>query len=355
MSETVPFRRLLRHPVATATSVEASALMVAALVFVASGAVGLAVFWGAPAEIAGPDSVGQFTALASVVVAVGVYVFARVLARRQATEPEGSRIRWFDVVALALAHGIIALLGWLALADLFERSFVGAELYPLAAAALTASALAVTAYAVFLSALAVGALHLSLILVVFLVCGVFASMLTASDPLWWQLNLSTLGISDDLSARAFNITLVIAGVIVTTIAHVAVEGLPAERAGEVRSRRVIRVALSLIGVLLACVGLFPVDEFLTAHNVSASGMLVVFVVLVVDIRRLVPGLPQPFLVLGYVFLGVIAVIAVFFLTGYYTLTATELVAFLLVFAWLIVFLRITGASEQGRAGDVQER
>lgn len=40
--------------------------------------------------------------------------------------------------------------------------------------------------------------------------------------------------------------------------------------------------------------------------------------------------------------GVIAVMAVFFVTGYYNLTAVELVVFTLVFSWLVVFIRNAG-------------
>ena len=101
----------------------------------------------------------------------------------------------------------------------------------------------------------------------------------------------------------------------------------------------------LIGVLLACVGIFPVDDFLIAHNTSATGMVVVYVALVVSLRRLLPSMPRVFVLLGYTYVGVIVVLAVFFITGYYNLTAVELVAAILIFSWIIVFLRNTGAVE----------
>ncbi|TFB47825.1 hypothetical protein [Cryobacterium tagatosivorans] len=85
---------------------------------------------------------------------------------------------------------------------------------------------------------------------------------------------------------------------------------------------------SLIGVLFAGVGIFPVDEFFTAHNVAASGMTAVFVSMVIGPRGFVPAMSRVFLLLGYVFVAVIGVMAVPFVTGYYTLTAVELVVFL---------------------------
>ncbi|MGO3234381.1 MAG: hypothetical protein ACTIKT_13020, partial [Microbacterium sp.] len=41
----------------------------------------------------------------------------------------------------------------------------------------------------------------------------------------------------------------------------------------------------------------------------------------------------------YVYVAVIALLAIFFVTGYYNLTAVELIAAILIFSWIIVFLR----------------
>ena len=51
-------------------------------------------------------------------------------------------------------------------------------------------------------------------------------MLTASDPQWWKNNLSALGMTDDISSLAFNLTLIVAGIIVTTLARYATHGHP---------------------------------------------------------------------------------------------------------------------------------
>ena len=99
----------------------------------------------------------------------------------------------------------------------------------------------------------------------------------------------------------------------------------------------------LIGIFLACVGIFPVDEFFLVHNTVATGMAVIFAVIVVGLRWLVPAMPRVFVLLGYVFVGVITLLGIFFAIGYYNLTAVELVAGVLIFSWIIVFLRNAGA------------
>ena len=352
MSASVPIRRLLRHPVANSESLEASALVVGAIVFVVASLAALVAFWGRSLPISGRDSIGQFVALGSAVAAVVVLVAARTLIASstragrlvaRGLDVAGARLRWFDIAALALAHGVIALLGWVAVADVLAKSFSGAVVFTFSAVVLGGAAVAVSAYVVFLSAVKLTPMLMSLVLAVFLITGIFASMLSATDPLWWQKNLSTLGMSGDISSLAFNITLIVAGVIVTTIAHYATAAIAVAEPRLQRGRAAVRTALVVLGLLLAGVGLFPLDRFFTAHNVCATGMVVVFVTLVLALPRLVPSISRTFVLLGYVFVGVVVVLAVLFVTGYYTLTAVELVAGLIVFSWLIVFLRTTGA------------
>lgn len=359
MSRPAPISWLLRHPVANAESRESAALLVGAAVFVVGAIPAAIVFWGHDVPISGPGSVGQFVALVSAGAAILVVIATRQVMHASRAEGtlldpgpagRGGLLRWYDIGAIALAHGVIALLVWLAVAGLLSRSFIGAVVFPVPATLLAAVAIAVTAYSVFLSAVGLTPILMSVVLAVFVVAGTFASMLSAGDPLWWQKNLSTLGISDDLSAFAFNLTVLIAGVIVTTLAHYATVAIPVVTPEEVRGRALVRGALVLLGILLAGVGLFPLDQNMTAHNVSAAGMLVVFITVVLGLRWWIPAMPRVFLLLGYVYLGIIALLAVWFVTGYYTLTAVELVAFLLIFSWLIVFLRHTGAMAPAGTG-----
>ena len=96
-----------------------------------------------------------------------------------------------------------------------------------------------------------------------------------------------------------------------------------------------------MGVFLACVGVFPVDERFGLHTLVASGMVVVFASLIVRIRALVPSISRDLRRdSGWVFLAAIVVAAVlWFPVGYYNLTAVELIAASLVFSWLIVLIR----------------
>ena len=164
---------------------------------------------------------------------------------------------------------------------------------------------------------------LATMLAVFLVEGVVASMLTASDPHWWKMNLSALGMTDDISALAFNLTLIVAGFIVTTLARYATASIPSTTPHGVSRAR---TCLIIVGVFLALVGVFPVDPFFVLHTSVASGMVVAYGVLVIRLHAWIPGMPKAFIALGWLPLAIVLVLAVLFAVGFYTLTAVELVA-----------------------------
>jgi hypothetical membrane protein len=342
-----------------AVTSESHALVVGSAAFLVLGVVAFLLIGREPVPLSGRGSAGDIAAVGTAVLGAGAVV-AGCLRRRPDLSPpvlsppaESSpvsssparprRIRnVLDIAALALAHGCIFLLGWLALFSVFQQAFIGAALYPLAAAILIGTAGAISAYTAYLSALSMNAYRLAALLAGFLVTGILTSMLTAADPQWWQENLSALGTSSDISGAAFNFTLIIAGVVVTTLAGYSTATLAATaRSATARHRvRQLEGGIILIGLFLAGVGLFPVDERFGFHTMVASGMVLVFASLIVRIRALVPAISATFVALGWLFLAVIVFAAVlWFPVGYYNLTAVELIAASLVFSWLIVLIR----------------
>ncbi|MFC6325461.1 DUF998 domain-containing protein [Microbacterium koreense] len=319
---------------------ESLAITAGALAFGVTALVALVVFGGNELPIDGRGSLGEFTAIAGAVAAAIAFAASRVIPRRKV---DGSNvqgpIRWFDLIALSLAHGVIALLGWIGAATIMDHSFVGATVFASPAVILAAAGAALSAYLAFVSGANLSSGQLSIVLAVFLVVGVTAAMLSSNDPQWWQMNLSALGITHDLSSLTFNLTLVISGVIVTTIARVGTAALPTSTSAERRHRLLVRVFFILLGVLLACVGIFPVDRFFLLHNTVATGMSVAFAVLVIALPWLVPAMPRVFLALGFVYIAVIIALALMFFWGVYNLTAVELVSAVLIFSWIILFLR----------------
>ncbi|SFR66407.1 hypothetical membrane protein [Agromyces sp. CF514] len=358
-------RRVLKYPGADVATVESAALLVGSAFFVLGGLVALILFWGQDLPISGQGSLGEYAAIGGAVAALLAFIAGRYVADRtpnpalqreigKGLSNPDARLHWFDVASLSIAHGVIALLGWTALATVLELCFRDAVVFSVPAAALGGVTLALSAYVSFLSSVRMTPMLLSLVLAVFLVVGVLASMLSASDDHWWKENLSALGMTDDVSALAFNVTLIIAGAIVTIVARYATGSLPTTDPAERKGRDTVRLLLILVGIFLACVGIFKVDEFFWVHNSVATGMAICFAIIVIRLPWLVHSVPRVFVLLGYAYLLVIAVVAVFFAIGYYNLTAVELVAACLIFSWIIVFLRTAGASGAAEADAAEQ-
>ena len=333
----------LNRPAAVTS--EARALYIGSGAFIILGAAAFLLVGREPVPLSGRGSAGEISALGTAVLGA-VAVVAGSLQRRPPTAPQvrrDGRIRSaIDIAALALAHACTFLVGWLALFAIFQQAFIGAVLYPVAAAVLVGTTGAISAYIAYLSALSMTAYRLAALLAVFLVTGILTSMLTAQDPLWWQEHLSALGASSDISGVSFNGTLIVAGVMVTTLAGYATSALRATADTPSALRRVwwLEGGIVLIGVFLAGVGLFPVDENFWIHTLFASGMAIAFGILAARIRNLVPSISVTFGLLGWVFMAVIAAAAVlWFPVGYYNLTAVELITGALIFSWLIVLIR----------------
>lgn len=324
-------------------SLESLALGVGAVAFVLVALVAMIAFGFQAAPISGPGSVGQFAAIASAVVAFLAVIAGRVLVHRHGRHRRLGVLDCIDVAALGFAHAVIALLGWTLLAVILEQSFIGAEVFALPVLILSGATAAMSGYLAFYSATHMDLQLLAVVLAVFLVFGVVASMLTASDPNWWKDNLSALGMSSNVSAFAFNITIIVAGFLVTTLARYSTRGIPTANPKGVGR---VRVCLIVVGVFLGLVGVFPVDRFFALHTGVASGMVVAFGVLVIALPRWITGMPRPFVVLGWLFLAITLLLAVFFFVGYYTLTAVELVAGILVFTWIVLFIRNAAALQQ---------
>ena len=147
MAESSSISRVLRHPAASAESLESIALLLGAAFFVVGGIVSFFVFWGRELAISGPGSLGEYVGIGGAIVALIAFVFGRILIARHrhpavlhdsspGLNVPGAHLHWFDVVAIAVAHAVIALLGWVGLADVLEQSFIGAVVFPFAGAIL---------------------------------------------------------------------------------------------------------------------------------------------------------------------------------------------------------------------------
>ncbi|WP_259457181.1 DUF998 domain-containing protein [Microbacterium sp. AG790] len=170
-------------------------------------------------------------------------------------------------------------------------------------------------------------------------------MITTSDPMWWTYHFSQLGTFGDMSSFLFNGTLIAGGLLVTTFTLYVSHDLAALGEGP-RGIRVVGTALAIMGVMLACVGIFPVNVNMLLHNLSASGMALMFLLLLVGGPWIVRRMPRAYFLASWAFLAGLVISIALFATGYFGLTAFEIIVFALIFGWLAVFIRFMVVADQ---------
>jgi Protein of unknown function (DUF998) len=176
-----------------------------------------------------------------------------------------------------------------------------------------------------------------------LAAGSLASMSLTPTGAWWTHNFSTLGTSDDIAAACFNIAMVLSGAGMAAMSVGLTRAVAERRFGARRGGLVaMRALIVLIGVSLAGVGVVPIDGATDLHNAAASTAAASFAVLCLGVQLWARRLPRTLVVGSYLSIAieVVAMIA-YDGIGVFNLTVFEIVAFTLVFAWLIALVAMT--------------
>ena len=181
-----------------------------------------------------------------------------------------------------------------------------------------------------------------------LATGSLASMSITPTGEWWTRNFSTLGTSDDIAAACFNVAIVVSGagmaVMSGALTRAVTERRYAPRRGGVVTMRVLIVT---IGVSLMGVGFVPIDGATDLHNAAASAAAAAFALLCLGIQLWARRLPRSLVIASYASIAIEVVAMIGYDgIGVFNLTVFEVVAFTLVFAWLIALVAMTHASPE---------
>ena len=250
-----------------------------------------------------------------------------------------------STASVMIAHVALSSIATVSLFAVLARAFIGAQLNGFWTTVLLAVVAGLTAWLSYLSASRMTTQRLTSLLVSFIAIGTLAAMITTSDPQWWELHFSQLGTFGDLSSLLFNGTLIAGGLLVTTFTLYVGHDLRALGESQ-RGVTIVTTALGIMGVMLACVGIFPVDVNLLLHNLSASGMALMFLVLLVGGPWIMRRMPRAYFYASWAFLAALVLSVILFVTGYFGLTAFEIIVFALIFGWLSVFIRFMGVAAQ---------
>ena len=340
------------HPGKSYQSIEARAIYFAGIAGTVSCITALFYFWGYEGvPIFGRVSIGTTAiVLSSVAAFIGYFlVLYQGRERRGQPSPIHKTAAYLNMFALSFVHGALVFLLATIVYFVFSEAFTGVMIDKYASSFIVAATVVVAAYSFYLIAANATTMMISSALAVFLVCGVLTSMITASDPYWWQMHISSLGTGGGISSYAFNLTLIIGGAVVISIANLIARDFVKLRTLDSRFKKAnigwVRTLLMLIGAGLVGVGLFPYDTHTMLHNISASGMFFLFVGMIIGLRPLVPSFSNAFFIFSYVIIGILVICLLLFMqVGYFDLTAFEMISFVILFSWLVVFIRQIAAA-----------
>ena len=333
-------------------AVESEALLAGAVAAALTGVTSWFIFVGAVWPLWGGLSVGIVAALAVLLTGIAAGATGYWRSRDLPGQEWRRELKpWkfvVDVVAVAAVHAIIGFILTMTTFVLLQRSFEGLVVDVWASTGAVAVAAGLAAYWIYLSVSAISTPKLAMLLIVFMSSATLASMATAQDPQWWEYHFIQLGTADDFSSSLFNLALIIGGALVTTFAlYVDRDLTTLVRQGVLEhdwAPRFVSVVFIVMGVLLAGVGLVPVNVSMPIHNICAIGMSLTFLTLLIGAPRILRGMPRRFFVFctgGIVLL--LASALLFEPIAYYNLTAFELAAFSIIFGWISVFIRFVNA------------
>ncbi len=318
---------------------EARAVAAAWASFGAGVALGLIALAGPPRPIAGEGSVAISAAGIAAIIAAGAFALSTGLHRRAETAPMP---RWQTVVAhistvaLTVAFAAVAYLGVLTAGEILALGLQGLEAPAVGGALLTGIASAAGGWLAFQAGVELRTRDLATLLFAFLTIGTVFSMLTAADPRWWERHFSDLG-----TGWAFNLTAIVAGLLVATIG--AYIGRDLHRwLGDGALRRIAAVValFAATGVALAGVGLFPVHRAPVLHDVAAFGALGLLAASAVVVTIVMPGPPRALLLTTIGMAAALLVALVLWWPfGLYGATAFEAIAVGISFVWLTTLVR----------------
>lgn len=343
---------------------------------------GYLVFFGQRPALAGEGSIQFYSSIIGGVTAGVSFLLGYSLNARMANIWLGQRPKarqLVDSLALLIVHSSIAVMACIGLFRLFQEAFIGLTVDDIAGAVLVAVAGGVASYLSFNSGARITAFSLSTLLATFMASGVLVSMLFAENPFWWHVMFSELGTGQAglTSFWTFNTTLVVSGVIITTLTAFLTRDLEvwaehrrrtvaqrlAARAearrkpsghvplrtrgvnalsGYIRTPRImlLRVGMIGMGASLAGIGLIPMSLHHDGHVAATAAFAAFFLFLLMATPYILPGFPRSFFVFSY--LAAAALVFAFLLwrpVSYWNLTSMELIGVAILFAWLVVFIR----------------
>ena len=177
---------------------------------------------------------------------------------------------------------------------------------------------------------------LTTIMILVITSGTVVSM-ASNGRNWWQHNLSFLGTKHANNSWQFNLTLVFSSLLMVALVDYIFVSLRAVVKNTWRTIT-LRIILTVTALDVGAVGLFPNNaNFHVLHDKVAGYLVYLIIILIVGIRWLLPEVGKRFLALSYgMCVGLVIIDLMFKPLHIISLTAFELIAFILAFGWILI-------------------
>ncbi len=175
------------------------------------------------------------------------------------------------------------------------------------------------------------------IFIAVIVSGVILAMISNQNLYWWKHNLSFLGTNKAVDSWEFNLALFFSGLILLALVDYLFASLK-RIFPKSRQLLVLRILLTLLAIDLGMVGAFPNNlEIHSLHTRLAGYLIFLILGLIFGIRWLLPDISTDFQHISWMIAAALLAGEILFqVVGYLSLTAFEIMAFLLAFSWLVM-------------------
>ena len=277
-------------------------------------------------------------------VVTGLYSFIVffVKGKKGKIETMSKDVHWRNFPTILLSFVMILVLALFLFFRVLGQVFFGASFDLFTATAIFFLFVAIVNYFMIYLSISITPAMLTNILILVIVGGVFSAMATNSEQEWWRYNFSFLGTPEATNSWKFNLTLIFSALLMIALTDYLFSILNGIYP---RNKRlmVLRILLILTAICLGGVGLFPYNEsvfYQEMHNRSAEYLVYLMIILIISLRWLLPNIDKEFLRISYLVGVVLILTSILFQSVHYlSLTAFELIAFMLAFSWILLLLK----------------
>ncbi|OFI47952.1 DUF998 domain-containing protein [Floricoccus penangensis] len=251
-------------------------------------------------------------------------------------------IYWRNFPVLLISFAVMLGMVLLAIFWLFSIIFEGAKFDIYTSTFLFFIFVAVINYLMIYFAVTITPTRIITLFTVVIIGGVFMAMISNRNLQWWHVNLSFLGTAKAASSWQFNLTLILSAFLLLTLTDYIFSILK-ENMPKNTGLMILHVLMTITALSLAGVGIFPNNKdtyWHVLHDKSANMLVYMIVIMIIGLRWLLPNVKKEFLTISYGIAALLVVANVLFQNvGYLSLTAFELIAFILAFAWILLLFQ----------------